>query len=170
MKYKDITHSELSQYIKKKRKFLGSIGSYNSRDSFDKLIESLGIFKVVDKGTHRDIKILDNSFFDSYHSYYKHLYEPKNYFIWYKLFFTKTLKKDSSKRYNKTKSKLIKDRDGNRCVVCGSSYKLTIDHIEPFFISGDTSYYNLATLCFECNQQKGNTVIPGFIERFILSH
>ena len=170
MKHKDITDSELSQYIKKKRKFLGSIGRYDSRGKFDKLVESLNIFKVVDKGTHKDIKIIDNSFFNSYHSYYRYLYEPRNYYVWYKLFFTKTLKKDSSKRYNKTKSKLIKERDGNRCVVCGGSHRLTIDHIEPFFISGDPSYYNLATLCHVCNQQKGDIVIPGFVERFILSH
>lgn len=50
-------------------------------------------------------------------------------------------------------------RDHNRCVKCGSSKDLTIDHITPFSLGGNTSMNNLQTLCGDCNKEKRNTKI-----------
>lgn len=52
----------------------------------------------------------------------------------------------------------IYERDGNRCLRCGSRYNLEIDHIFPISKGGKSVYSNLQTLCHDCNRQKSNTV------------
>jgi hypothetical protein len=42
-------------------------------------------------------------------------------------------------------------RDGNKCVQCGETNDLTIDHIIPKSCGGDHSEENLRTLCRPCN-------------------
>lgn len=42
-------------------------------------------------------------------------------------------------------------RDGNRCVRCGATDDLTIDHIFPQSIGGTHALENLRTLCRPCN-------------------
>lgn len=54
----------------------------------------------------------------------------------------------------------IYDRDGHKCVVCGSIDHLTIDHITPVSKGGDSSDDNLRTLCKSCNSSKGNRAEP----------
>ena len=49
----------------------------------------------------------------------------------------------------------IYKRDGRRCLRCGSTDDLTIDHIVPASRGGDDSDGNLQTLCHDCNQEKG---------------
>jgi hypothetical protein len=46
------------------------------------------------------------------------------------------------------------ERDNNRCVQCGSSEVLTLDHIIPFSKGGKTEKANLQTLCRKCNIEK----------------
>jgi len=48
----------------------------------------------------------------------------------------------------------ILERDGNRCVKCGSTIDLQIDHIIPFSRGGKTCVTNLETLCRDCNRTK----------------
>jgi hypothetical protein len=56
----------------------------------------------------------------------------------------------------------ILERDGYRCVKCGSSpanergVKLEIDHIKPWSKGGETIPENLQTLCKKCNTGKSN--------------
>jgi DNA-directed RNA polymerase subunit RPC12/RpoP len=50
----------------------------------------------------------------------------------------------------------IYERDGYKCLKCGSINKLTIDHITPFSKGGKTEESNLQTLCKNCNSKKGN--------------
>jgi 5-methylcytosine-specific restriction endonuclease McrA len=45
-------------------------------------------------------------------------------------------------------------RDGGRCVRCGSSEDLTIDHIFPQSIGGTHAATNLRTLCRRCNSAR----------------
>jgi HNH endonuclease len=52
----------------------------------------------------------------------------------------------------------IFDRDGWRCVSCGSSEDLTIDHIRPRARGGTNEESNLQTLCRPCNCRKGARV------------
>jgi len=48
----------------------------------------------------------------------------------------------------------IKNRDGNQCVLCGSTVKLEVDHKRALMNGGDNSIANLATLCDDCHTDK----------------
>ncbi len=50
----------------------------------------------------------------------------------------------------------IYERDGWKCLECGSIENLTLDHIIPFSRGGKTEKNNLRTLCRRCNTKKGS--------------
>ena len=50
------------------------------------------------------------------------------------------------------------NRDGGKCVYCGSNENLHLDHIIPFSNGGDTSVENLQLLCQKCNLEKSNKI------------
>jgi 5-methylcytosine-specific restriction enzyme A len=45
----------------------------------------------------------------------------------------------------------VLDRDRHRCVVCGATARLEVDHIEP---GDDHSLANLRTVCTRCHLRK----------------
>jgi len=47
-------------------------------------------------------------------------------------------------------------RDGNKCVYCGTSKQLTIDHVIPKSKGGRNTWENLVTCCTKCNLKKGD--------------
>jgi hypothetical protein len=47
------------------------------------------------------------------------------------------------------------DRDGGRCVECGSSFELQYDHLIPVALGGGSGTDNLQLLCADCNRRKG---------------
>lgn len=49
-------------------------------------------------------------------------------------------------------------RDGGRCVYCGSTQNLQLDHIIPFSKGGATILENLQLLCQKCNIEKSNKI------------
>ncbi len=50
------------------------------------------------------------------------------------------------------------NRDGGKCVKCGSQQNLEFDHIIPFSKGGATTYRNLQILCKSCNIEKSNLI------------
>lgn len=55
---------------------------------------------------------------------------------------------------SKEKKAIIK-RDGGKCLLCGTTKHLTVDHIVPKALGGDDSPKNLQTLCEYHNKIKG---------------
>jgi superfamily II DNA or RNA helicase len=49
----------------------------------------------------------------------------------------------------------VKRRDGHRCLACGATKHLQVDHVIPVHLGGLTDIGNLQTLCRECNLRKG---------------
>lgn len=52
--------------------------------------------------------------------------------------------------------KVVLAADRGRCVACGSTVKLNIDHIGPWSLGYLTTLANLMTLCWACNRAKSN--------------
>lgn len=50
-------------------------------------------------------------------------------------------------------------RDGHKCVYCGSTKSLTLDHVVPKSKGGKDSWYNLVTACQKCNSIKDDKVL-----------
>lgn len=50
------------------------------------------------------------------------------------------------------------NRDGGKCVKCGSQEKIEFDHIIPFSKGGSNTYRNLQILCEQCNRGKSNNI------------
>ena len=49
-------------------------------------------------------------------------------------------------------------RDGGRCVECGSDFDLQYDHQIPFSMGGASSVENLQLLCAPCNRAKSDSL------------
>jgi len=47
------------------------------------------------------------------------------------------------------------ERDGGKCVQCGSNFDLQYDHVIPVALGGATTIENLQLLCADCNREKG---------------
>ena len=52
----------------------------------------------------------------------------------------------------------IKEHFDNTCIYCGKTHDttdLTIDHVHPKSLGGETTTSNSVCACFKCNQDKG---------------
>lgn len=67
---------------------------------------------------------------------------------------------ESSKRppIPKEVADAVWNRDGGKCVYCGSTENLQFDHIIPFSKGGATTVENLQLLCQKCNLEKSNKI------------
>jgi 5-methylcytosine-specific restriction protein A len=59
----------------------------------------------------------------------------------------------SSAAWQKTRAR-IKARDGFRCVKCGDTRRLLVDHVIPRRAGGTDDDANLRTLCHRCHEQR----------------
>lgn len=50
------------------------------------------------------------------------------------------------------------ERDGGRCVECGSNFDLQYDHVLPVSRGGATTVQNLQLLCADCNSRKSDSL------------
>lgn len=57
---------------------------------------------------------------------------------------------------------IIFNRDGNKCLRCRTSFRLTIDHIVPVAKGGTNAEENLQTLCKSCNCSKRDREEPAY--------
>lgn len=62
-----------------------------------------------------------------------------------------------------TKQNVFK-RDGCKCLICGSTDNLTLDHIIPISRGGSNEKENLQTFCSKCNNDKGNRM-PNLLKK-----
>jgi len=53
----------------------------------------------------------------------------------------------------------IFDRDGHQCVYCGSTERLTLDHVVPLIRGGPHIEENLVVACRSCNCSKGTKLL-----------
>jgi 5-methylcytosine-specific restriction endonuclease McrA len=51
------------------------------------------------------------------------------------------------------------NRDGGKCVKCGSQMNLEYDHIIPISKGGSNTARNIQLLCEECNRKKGENFV-----------
>jgi 5-methylcytosine-specific restriction endonuclease McrA len=50
------------------------------------------------------------------------------------------------------------ERDDHRCVKCGATEDLALDHVHPWSLGGPDTADNLQVLCRPCNSRKGDRV------------
>lgn len=67
----------------------------------------------------------------------------------------KTFKKYTKKKIGMKLRLEVYERDGFKCVICGVQKNLTLDHIKPEILGGESTLENLQTMCKSCNSSKG---------------
>jgi 5-methylcytosine-specific restriction endonuclease McrA len=60
-------------------------------------------------------------------------------------------------------------RDGHQCVYCGSTTRLTLDHVVPRSRGGDSAWENVVTSCAPCNLRKGNRLLEEVEMRMLVT-
>lgn len=134
---------------------------WESLEAFKEQLMAKGIYILRTPENGRIAVQVNEEFFKDnlYYERYQPKWDSKEYFVNYKLFSegnwnkrNKTLKGNSQKKLD------ILERDNYTCQKCRSTKDLTMDHIIPWSISRDDSYYNLITLCWNCNQIKDDRI------------
>lgn len=101
-------------------------------------------FVLVDKGKAEIIKSDENPIVGGYKTYVRPLIIRLLKYIRH---FSRALKPNRTRIYK---------RDGHKCVYCGSTKNLTLDHVMPKSRGGSNEWTNLVTSCFKCNLRKSN--------------
>ena len=70
----------------------------------------------------------------------------------------KTKSDERSRKIEQEVKDRVWNRDGGKCVECGSNEDLEFDHIIPFSKGGSNTYRNIQLLCEHCNRSKSNKI------------
>lgn len=65
---------------------------------------------------------------------------------------------DRSRRISDRVKDRVWNRDGGKCVLCGSNENIEFDHIVPFSKGGSNTYRNIQILCQDCNRRKSDNI------------
>lgn len=101
-------------------------------------------FVLVNKGKAEIVKSDENPIISGYNTYVRPVIIRLLKYIRH---YVRTLRPNRNRIYK---------RDGNKCVYCGSTKNLTLDHIIPKSRGGANDWMNLVTSCSKCNMKKGN--------------
>lgn len=74
------------------------------------------------------------------------------------------------KSYSDEERKIIYNKSGGRCELCGQRLlfkDMTLDHIMPLSMGGEDCMGNLQTACYACNQFKLNILSDDFMDRIV---
>lgn len=63
--------------------------------------------------------------------------------------------RDKDRKVDKATRARVFQRAGNKCTHCGTTQRLTLDHIKPVALGGNGHESNLQVLCHSCNSKKG---------------
>ena len=75
----------------------------------------------------------------------------------YTIVMRESLRKEKNKMSMSPKKRIaVYRRDNFKCVFCGATEDLTIDHKIPRSKGGTNAFDNLQTACVKCNTEKGN--------------
>ena len=66
--------------------------------------------------------------------------------------------KSENTRKRRRRRQIVLERDGHRCVDCGSTEDLKMDHVVPLSRGGTHRIANRQTLCAGCDAAKGNSL------------
>lgn len=66
--------------------------------------------------------------------------------------------------------RLVHIRDNSRCLWCGASENLQLDHIVPWSSGGSDLFDNLRTLCGHCNSSRRNSGYSLDLMCFVIPH
>jgi hypothetical protein len=69
-----------------------------------------------------------------------------------------TINKNRSRQIPSSVKKNVWERDGGKCVICGSNEDLEYDHIIPFSKGGSNGTNNIQLLCMKCNRRKASKI------------
>ncbi len=70
-----------------------------------------------------------------------------------------TLVREDSRTISDSVKTVVWNRDGGRCVQCGSQKNLEFDHVIPFSKGGSNTARNIQILCQDCNRKKGSNIV-----------
>jgi len=68
--------------------------------------------------------------------------------------FEATFKGQGPRYFQDVQILVVWHRDSYKCINCGSDHRLTVDHIKPWYLGGETRIKNAQTLCKPCNWDK----------------
>jgi len=116
--------------------------SYDEFSVFDKFEALLALQRKDRTGTDLDFTELDTLPGDGPIKYSDNLVEEST----------------RSRKISQEVKDKVWNRDGGKCILCGSNELIEFDHIIPFAKGGANTYRNIQILCQSCNRSKSDNI------------